>query len=115
MFLLNQNAVSDVATFDGFTFHYVSIKSAEVCPSEVYTANLHSTMFLLNPKKLLGVYHYANGFTFHYVSIKSTTSVIMGGLTLTFTFHYVSIKSMLSGKGMSAEQNLHSTMFLLNR
>ena len=32
-----------------------------------------------------------------------------------FTFHYVSIKSKQTQAGIDYKQNLHSTMFLLNR
>ena len=59
----------------------------------VYTgANLHSTMYLLNPSPQGEAAGYAGTFTFHYVSIKSHTYNIT---CMTWT-------------------NLHSTMYLLN-
>ena len=55
-------------------------------------ANLHSTMYLLNPMLL---------------AIVSAESV--------FTFHYVSIKSLSKTKADMGNFYLHSTMYLLNR
>ena len=63
--------MSDVATFDGFTFHYVSIKSSVM---EQLNVQIHI-------------------FTFHYVSIKSWRLNNEVQVSQKFTFHYVSIKN----------------------
>ena len=57
-----------------FTFHYVSIKSAEQGDKITYELK----------------------FTFHYVSIKSAKGIKQFENINRFTFHYVSIKSISS-------------------
>ena len=76
-----------------FTFHYVSIKSAEQVGAR--------------PCRIQ--------FTFHYVSIKSTAYTPNTDIVLKFTFHYVSIKSSPSRITAEKIRHLHSTMYLLNR
>ena len=53
-----------------FTFHYVSIKSKLVLTVNDSDTYLHSTMYLLNLKKV-EIRPTKKEFTFHYVSIKS--------------------------------------------
>ncbi len=54
-------------------------------------------------------------FTFHYVSIKSEWQDDPPEAYFVFTFHYVSIKSKARQDGRDCAENLHSTMYLLNR
>ena len=72
-------------------------------------------MFLLNPAFTISTARTLLQFTFHYVSIKSDG--IWGSATdaALFTFHYVSIKSWNLLVLLLSVENLHSTMFLLNR
>ena len=78
---------------NGFTFHYVSIKSLTASHDQYVCVDLHSTMYLLNPNAFCMYSIFPSRFTFHYVSIKSElVRHQMSGL-IKFTFHYVSIKS----------------------
>ena len=53
MFLLNPDAGEAVRIYPGFTFHDVSIKSGAALRGNLQPEKtLHSTMFLLNRKKL---------------------------------------------------------------
>ena len=119
-----------------FTFHYVSIKSADAHALMIDNLDLHSTMYLLNLRfhvlaaKVRSYLHstmyllnldgiaLTNAttilFTFHYVSIKSKISHLSKITFTKFTFHYVSIKSTASLPYSPDKVYLHSTMYLLN-
>ena len=60
------------------------------------------------------MYTLSHKFTFHYVSIKSSTGGHYHSQEQKFTFHYVSIKSVKSAVADYKQENLHSTMYLLN-
>ena len=98
----------------GFTFHYVSIKSAIAFDDGDGNIDLHSTMYLLNLKiaKKLKLFP---EFTFHYVSIKSDNISCSMSVARLFTFHYVSIKSVTAEMEALEVLDLHSTMYLLNQ
>ena len=66
----------------------------ETVETAALVEDLHSTMYLLNPKLGLNIAPYMQ-FTFHYVSIKSDVEGVTSDDVSLFTFHYVSIKSYL--------------------
>ncbi len=76
-----------------FTFHYVSIKSTIGRRGRARSCYLHSTMYLLNPCATSLRHSSLLSFTFHYVSIKSSNTEPGDRMMEVFTFHYVSIKS----------------------
>ena len=93
MYLLNLATItSKVLNPVEFTFHYVSIKSMGKATAQ-------------------GI---KSAFTFHYVSIKSAYILHDKDVNVEFTFHYVSIKSNNRQSLLCKQDNLHSTMYLLN-
>ena len=98
--------------------------------------NLHSTMFLLNPEKMLHLqkHRYDLHSTMFLLNLRGNpqqfiqqanlhstmfllnrTTEFTADITVNiFTFHYVSIKSYVSPIVETIPSNLHSTMFLLN-
>ena len=99
---------------DGFTFHYVSIKSVYIFLWTWWWLYLHSTMYLLNQvsQKLLDLVW---TFTFHYVSIKSQCQQEWKWNPLYLHSTMYLLNPMASACAELSGSYLHSTMYLLNR
>ena len=99
-----------------FTFHYVSIKSELAWSGKRNHTNLHSTMFLLNPKPfcLCPQSTWGNLHSTMFLLNPSTTVIT----TWKWHFHLHSTMFLLNPLRycviINTCQNLHSTMFLLN-
>ena len=119
-----------------FTFHYVSIKSVKQWTKFSAVTNLHSTMYLLNrcQTALLRVIIHNLHSTMYLLNLWLRHTVIKSLVHLhstmyllnlrtdlyktsrsLFTFHYVSIKSSKGRPLKVGNDNLHSTMYLLNQ
>ena len=116
MYLLNQHRLNCFLFLKRFfTFHNVSIKSTAAKCIRQDILSLHSTMYLLNRESPARAAAAPSAFTFHNVSIKSGTNTIYNIDYFMFTFHNLSIKSKDYEDASLEMQNLHSTMYLLNR
>ena len=114
MYLLKPDTLVYVVHLpNGFTFHYVSIKTNLQKYRSTLFRNLHSTMYLLKRRnRVIAVFINHHLHSTMYL-LKHTSLSFINNTECKFTFHYVSIKTYWYMKLGTRQANLHSTMYLL--